>query len=105
MNVVLVIAAVIIVGVAIYITVGSKKRKWYKVTLANNDVMLLYRDLNERWWKTNDRYMRFVNEYGKEVTFPSAAHWILMWEEIPSTELNRVREEIRQINIQNQKGD
>ena len=89
-----IIAGCLIVIIAIWIIVGSKKRKWYKVSLANNDILLLYRDINERLWRTSDRYMRFKNEQGKEITFPSNAHWVLMWEEIPMSEISLVREEI-----------
>ena len=82
---------------AIWIFVGSKKRTWYKVYLANNDVLLLYRDLNERWWRTSDRYMRFKKESGEEITFPSNAHWVLFWEEVTKGQLSLAREEIQRI--------
>lgn len=87
----------LIFALGIWVTFGSRKKKWYKVYLANNDVLLLQRDLKERWWRTSERYMRFVNEEGKEVTFPANAHWILMWEEVPEVELDIVREEIRRM--------
>jgi len=87
----------VIVAVAVWITVGSRKKIWYRVSLANNDVLLLQRDLKERWWRTSDRYMRFKNEQGKEITFPSNAHWVLMWEEIPDNEVDIVRGEIKRI--------
>jgi len=83
-----------IILLGLWITFGSKKKKWYKVYLANNDVMLLQRDLKERWWRTSDRYMRFINEYGQEITFPSNAHWVLFWVEIPENELELARDEI-----------
>ena len=91
----------IVLGVAVvflagWLIFGSKKRAWYKVYLANNDVMLLYRDLNERW-RTSDRYMRFKNELGDEVTFPSSAHWILFWESIPEGGLEVAKDEIKRI--------
>ncbi len=90
----LAVIAVFIIGLAIWITIGSKKKTWYKVYLANNDVMLLYRDLNERWWRTSDRYMRFKNDQNQEVTFPSSAHWILMMVAVSEADVQKVREEI-----------
>ena len=96
-NVILIVLGVLIVGLAVWIFIGSKKREWYKVYLANNDVMLLYRDLNERWWRTSDRYMRFKDEYGREITFPSNAHWILMWESVPDGYLEKAKIEIKRI--------
>ena len=82
---------------AIWIFVGSKKKTWYKVYLANNDVMLLSRELNERWWRTSDRYMRFKKDSGEEITFPSNAHWVLFWEEVPAKDLDVARLEIKRI--------
>ena len=94
-----IIAGCLIAIVAIWIIVGSKKRKWYKVLVANNEILLLYRDINERLWRTSDRYMRFKNEQNKEITFPSNAHWVLMWEEIPMSEISLVREEINRRKV------
>lgn len=90
-----IIMAAMIVGVGVWIIVGSKRRRWYKVYLANNEILLLYRDFKERWWRTSDRYMRFKDEHGKEITFPSNAHWVLMWEEIHKNEVNLVSEELQ----------
>jgi hypothetical protein len=103
-TVLMVILGVLIIATAVWVYMGSRKRQWYKVYLANNDVMLLYRDLNERWWRTNGTYMRFKNEYGKEVTFLSNAHWVLMMEEVPLSELNVAKEEVRRIKL-SQSGD
>ena len=89
-----ILGLLIILGVWLYL--GSKKKRWYKVYLANNDILLLSRDLTERWWRTSNRYMRFKNEFGKEFTFPAEAHWILYWEEVPDMEVGKVKEEIRQ---------
>lgn len=86
------IGLIVLIGVGI--TLQSRKKKWYKVYLANNDVLLLYRDIRERWWRTSDRYMRFKDEFGREITFPSNAHWVLMWEEVDEEELDIVRNQI-----------
>ena len=90
----------LIVLLALWITFSSRKKKWYKVHLASGDVMLLQRDLRERWWRTSERYMRFMDEYGKEVTFPSGAHWILMWVEVPDGEVEITKEEIKRMKEQ-----
>lgn len=87
----------LIIILAIWVSVGSKKRTWYIVYLANNDVKLLCRDLNERWWRTSDRYMRFKDESGKEITFPSNAHWVLMWEAVPKDGLDAARAKVQEI--------
>ena len=90
-----IILAVLVLSLIIWVITGSKKKIWYKVYMANNDVMLLYRDLNERWWRTSDRYMRFKTEQGVEITFPSNAHWVLFWEAIPEGTLDVAREEVK----------
>ena len=64
--------------------------------LANNDIMLLQRDLKERWWRTSDRYMRFVDEFGREYTFPANAHWILFWVEVLEGQLEEAKLELQQ---------
>lgn len=98
MNVVLgVVVGMFILFLAIWIIRESRCVKWYKVYMANDDVKLLKRDFKERMWRTSDRYMRFKDEYGREVTFPAGAHWILMWEEVDSGELDIVREQIKRM--------
>jgi hypothetical protein len=100
---VLIVLGIVILLLAIWVTFGSKKKKWFKVFLANNDVMLLYRDLNERWWRSNGAYLRFKDEYGHEYTFPmgGGSHtWILMWVSVPDNELNVAREDIKKIHEQ-----
>lgn len=87
----------IILLIGVWIIFQSRKRKWYKVYLANNDVLLLYRDIKERWWRTSDRYMRFKDEFGREITFPSNAHWVLMWEEVDPDEVEIVRSQIQEM--------
>jgi hypothetical protein len=92
-----VLIGIIVITLA-WISFGSRKKRWYKVYLANNDVMLLQRDLKERWWRTSDRYLRFVDEFGREHTFPTNGHgWILYWVEVPNKELSIVKEEIKRI--------
>lgn len=86
----------VVVGMLIWVTIGSSKKTWYKVYLANGDILLLQRDLKERWWRTSERYMRFKDERGREITFYSGGHWVLMTEEVPIKELENVKAEIRQ---------
>ena len=95
----------LIVALALWITFGSRRKKWYKVYTADNKIMLLQRDIKERWWRTSDRYMRFMDEWGKEWTFPSNAHWVLYWVEVPENELETVRDEIMRIRQQETKSE
>ena len=97
---VIIIAAMLVVLV-VYSSLSTGKKKWYKVFLTNNDVMLLYRDFSERWWRTNDRYLRFKNEEGKEVSFLDDGRWILFMEE--AKDLAVAREEIKKIKEANAK--
>lgn len=92
----------LIVILGLWITLSSRKKRWYKVYRAREDeygmnLVLLYRDIRERWWRTSDRYMRFKDEQGREVTFPDSAHWALWWIEVLPEELDVVRDEIRRM--------
>lgn len=83
------------------------KKKWYKVYLANNDVMLVYRTWRERWL-SNDKYPKFRrDDNNRLVTFPAEAHWALMWEQVPENEVGAVREEIKRMKekLEDVKGD
>jgi hypothetical protein len=92
-----IIIGVFVVLMFAWLYLGSRKKRWYRVYIANNDVMLLSRDLNERWWRTSDRYLRFKDEFGREITFSSNAHWILYWVEVPDNELEATKIEIKRI--------
>ena len=100
-----IVIGALVVALSAWVILGSHKKQWYKVYLANNDVMLLCRDMNERWWRTSDRYMRFKNEMGVEVTFPSNAHWILMWEAVPDSQVEKVRTDIYRMKQNLAKGE
>jgi len=72
-------------------------KKWYKLYLANNDIILAYRTWRERWG-SNDKYPKFRrDDNGRLVTFPSEAHWVLFWEQISKDEVGIVRDEIRRM--------
>lgn len=73
--------------------VSRRKKVWYRVYLANNDVRLMYRSWRERW-QSSDKYARFRDDKGYEVTFPAEAHWVLMFERIPNGEVDAVRAEL-----------
>jgi len=95
----------VIVLIFIWVTFSSKKKRWYKVYLANNDVLLLCRDLSERWWRSNGSYLRFKDELGNEVTFPLIGHnWILKMVSVKDTELDIARAEVKRIAENQAKG-
>jgi hypothetical protein len=97
-NVIFYVVLACIIGLAIWVTVGSKKKQWYMVYLANNEVLLLCRDINERWWRSNGTYMRFKDELGNEVSFIANGHWILKMVSIPTNKLEDAKAEIKKIN-------
>ena len=92
-----IIAGIILVCLFFYIFTNSKKKRWYKVTLANQNVMLLSRDIGDRWWRSNSYWLRFKKEDGTEVSFSSGGHWVLMLEEVSESKLQDVRREIAQM--------
>ncbi len=95
------IGLIVLIGIWVY--VGSKKIKWYLVYLANGDVMLLCRNLNERWWRSNGTYLRFKDERGDEVTFLTQGHWIMKMMSVEEEELEWARSEVvrlKQVNAE-----
>ncbi len=77
----------------IWAMVSTSKVRWYKVYLANNVVRLMCRTSAERW-KASGKNMVFKDDTGRECTFPSEAHWILMYEQIPAHEVEMVRQQL-----------
>lgn len=89
-----VVVAVIVIGIGVAIVGGSKKR-WYKIHLANNDILLLYKNTADWWIRDTSSRIVFRNEYGRLVGFPSGSHsWILMYEEVKEEEIEVAKAEI-----------
>ena len=86
---------VVAICVILMWTVGSRrKRSWYKVYMANNDIRLMSRGWGERW-RSNDKFPRFSDDNGHEFTFPEGAHWVLFWEHLKTEEeVNLARTEM-----------
>ncbi|MCJ7655160.1 MAG: hypothetical protein MUO97_07695 [Dehalococcoidia bacterium] len=89
------IGVIVFLGlVVVWLLLSMRVKRWYKVYLANNDVILACRTWRERWW-SGGKFMQFREDSGRLITFPSDAHWILMWEQIPDNEVELVRQQIR----------
>lgn len=84
---------VVVVLVALWAMLSTRKTRWYKVYLANNHVKLMYRTSRERWG-VSEKYVKFNDDNGHQITFPSEAHWILFWEQIPDHEVGMVRQQL-----------
>jgi hypothetical protein len=95
----------IIVLLIVYMFWGARKKRWYEVCLANNDILILYRDANERFWRTSDRYLRFKEENGSEITFTTGGHWVLYWREIPESMVAGKKAEIKRMKEETAKGE
>lgn len=50
-------------------------KKWYRVFLANNEVVRLSRGMSDQWIFDTSRMMSFHDENGKRVTI--SKHWII----------------------------
>lgn len=87
---------VLFVGLVLMAVFSGRKKAWYKVYLANNDVRLMYRSWRERW-RSTDKSARFRGDNGNEITFPAEAHWILMYERIPDSQVELVRLELMKL--------
>lgn len=95
MNPTLIVFLVLIVTVAAIIILSGRKRKWYKVYLANNDVQLLYKKAYDWWFRESGQRVVFRRENGNIIVFPTRAHWILFFEEIEESEIDAVKAEIQ----------
>jgi len=84
---------VFLFSLVVFGIIVRRKRSWYKVYLTNNDIRLMSRGWDERW-RSNDKYPRFRDDDGNEVTFPESGHWIMFWERIPDWAVERVRKEL-----------
>jgi len=89
-----IVLGVIILVALLWYTVGAKKKRWYKIERANNSLLLLYRT-NQDIFRSNQNILRFKNEQGHEVILHW--HWILSLEEIPASEVEVVRGELKRI--------
>lgn len=71
---------VIVVVVAIVgLTIGNRKKQWYKLYLANNDVLQVYRKMSDWWWRDTQGIMGFRLADGRRIRV--SKHWILKIEE------------------------
>ena len=93
----------LVLGVSIVILFGwlyfkGKEKRWYKVYTAGDRCYLLYRDWNERMWRTNNYYLRFKDELDSEYSFPAQGHWVLMMVEVKMDELEIAKQEVENYN-------
>lgn len=89
-----IVLIVLIVALGVWVVMNSKKRRWYKVFTADGNCYLLYRDWNERMWRTNSFYLRFKDEGDLEYTFPAQGHWVLMMVEVKDDMIGVAKQEI-----------
>jgi hypothetical protein len=73
-----ILIAVIVVAF-ISIVFGGRKKKWYKVYLANNDVIPVYRKMSDWWWRDTSGMMGFRLIDGRRLNV--SKHWIIKVEE------------------------
>jgi len=71
----LIVFVVFVVVVGILVVVGAKKKKWYTVFLANNDVIHVYRKMFDWWLIDISGMLGFHDKDGKIVKI--SKHWII----------------------------
>lgn len=75
-----ILLGMIIVAMIAMVAVGGFRKKWYKVFLANNDVIEVYKTWSDRFWQSDRATMGlFRLASGKQVRI--SVHWILKIEE------------------------
>lgn len=74
-----ILAGVIIVAIIGVITQG-RKRKWYRLFTANNEVELVYRKMSDWWFRDRSGMMGFHKP--DDTAIMLSKHWILKIEEV-----------------------
>jgi len=69
-----------IIAVIGTVIAGGFKKKWYKVYLANDDVVLVYKKWTDRFWQA-DRATTALFRYENGKAVRISVHWILKIEE------------------------
>jgi len=88
---------IVLLLVLAWVLLRARVKRWYKIYRADNDIMLVYRGWSERVGSSdkNQKFRRDDNDH--LITFPSEAHWILAWEQIPNEEVDIVRQQLREM--------
>jgi hypothetical protein len=74
------IVLILVVVVAVIATIlGNRKKKWFKLYLANNDVLRVYRRMTDWWFGDSNAIMGFHLEDGRSMKV--SKHWIIKVEE------------------------
>jgi len=71
-----------IILAVIVMLIQSRRKRWYKVYMANNDVRLLYKTTTDWWFREGGGKLVFRDNDGRVWVFPSRGHWILMYMEV-----------------------
>lgn len=79
-----VFVGVLVVAIVGFIVSGRRKR-WYKVYLANNDVLCVYRVMSDWWWRDSSGMKGFRLPDGRVLDV--SKHWIIKVEEDRTVEL------------------
>lgn len=78
------ILIIVLLVAAVGFIVSGKKRRWYKVYLANNDTLMVYRKMSDWWWRDTTGIMGFRLVDGRHIKV--SKHWIIKVEEAPYPE-------------------
>ena len=113
-----IVVGVVIVLLVLWMFFRTGHKTWWKIYLANNDVMLLYRDASTRWGTQQvSGFMVFKDEYGRRHLFTKNAegwfvsgspHWIIRMVEVYDNEVEITRLQIaeaKQARLREEAGD
>lgn len=88
----LVVLLVLIALFGVMIGIGSRKKRWEKIYLANNDVMCLYRTKSDYWFRDRRDMSSFRDISGRYVMLSN--RFTLKREEISEDEVPAVVQQI-----------
>ena len=70
--------AVVVIGILV-VVIGGRKKRWYTIYLANNDIAHGFRTMFDWWWNDSTGIMGFRLPDGRKLKV--SKHWILKVEE------------------------
>lgn len=101
--VMLVIFCVIILWALVVFATSMRKRKWYKLFLANNDILCVYRMSKDYWFNSVKDMVAFRFDNGRLVFI--TRRWILKAEQIEEAEVPLVQKQIQEMKEKQDEGE
>ena len=98
------IAVIVVLAIGfLAMIIGGRKKRWEKVTMADGDVMCVYRTSGDYWFRDKQNMTTYHRLNGGYVKLNS--HFTLKREEINESQVESIETEIRQIRAKKEEED